>query len=81
VAISFCVVQCPKSQCYSVSFMQNKPNFQNGKMNVSYCITMNYEQKTMNNANKNKANTNPIYPELACTEHRRSVEWIKPNLP
>jgi len=31
-----------------------KANFQNDQMNVSYCFTMNYEQKTMNNDNKNK---------------------------
>jgi len=46
--------------CGYESFMQNKPNFQNAQMNISYCITMNYEQKTMNNANQNKANSNPI---------------------
>jgi len=39
--------------------MQNKPNFRNGKMNVSSSITMNYEQITMNYANKNKAKTKP----------------------
>jgi len=36
--------------------MQNKPNFQNAQMNASYCFTMNCEQITMNNANKNKPN-------------------------
>ena len=36
------------------SFMQNKPNLQNGKMNVSYCLTMNYEQLSINYENKNK---------------------------
>jgi len=41
-------------------FMQNKANFRKAKMNVSSSITMNYEQKTMNYANKNKPNTNPI---------------------
>jgi len=53
--------------------MQNKPNFQNGKMSINSSITMNYEQKTMNDSNKNKPNSNPIYPEL--------VEWNKPNFP
>ncbi len=38
----------------STLFMQNKPNFQKAKMNVSSAITMNYEQLTMNYANKNK---------------------------
>jgi len=36
--------------------MQNKPNFQKAQMNVSSVKTMNYEQITMNNANKNKPN-------------------------
>jgi len=44
--------------------MQNKPNFRNDKMNVSSVKTMNYEQITMNNANKNKPNTNPIKPNI-----------------
>ena len=35
-------------------FMQNKPNLLNAQMNVSSAITMNYEQLTMNYANKNK---------------------------
>ena len=34
--------------------MQNKPNFRKAKMNVTSFITMNYEQLTMNYANKNK---------------------------
>jgi len=33
-------------------------------MNVSSVKTMNYEQITMNNANKNKPNSNPIKPNL-----------------
>ncbi|MHC4602908.1 MAG: hypothetical protein ACYS6W_06205, partial [Planctomycetota bacterium] len=37
-------------------FIQNKPNFRKAKMNVTAFITMNYEQITMNNANKNKPN-------------------------
>jgi len=41
-------------------FMQNKANFQKSQMNVSCCLTMNYEQRTMNYEIKNKANTNPI---------------------
>jgi len=39
--------------------MQNEPNSQNGTMNVSSSITMNYEQNTMNNELKNKAKTKP----------------------
>jgi len=40
--------------------MQNEPNFRNDKMNITPVKTMNYEQRTMNYANKNKPNTNPI---------------------
>jgi len=36
--------------------MQNKPNLLNAQMNVRSSITMNYEQLTMNYANKNKPN-------------------------
>jgi len=51
--------------------MQNKANFRKSQMNVSPVKTMNYEQLTMNYANKNKPNSKPIYP------YRRG---IKPNL-
>jgi hypothetical protein len=40
--------------------MQNKPNFQKSQMNVTSCLTMNYEQRTMNYEIKNKANSKPI---------------------
>ncbi len=43
---------------------QNKPNSLNAQMNVNTVITMNYEQITMNNANKNKPNSNPIKPNF-----------------
>jgi len=46
------------------SFLTNKANFQKSQMNVSAVKTMNYEQITMNNANKNKPKTNPIKPNL-----------------
>jgi len=36
--------------------MQNKPNSLDTQMNVTSVKTMNYEQITMNNANKNKPN-------------------------
>ena len=45
--------------------MQNEPNFQNDKMNVSTVILMSYERKTINYANKNKAKTKPIKPNLS----------------
>ncbi len=43
---------------------QNKANLLDTQMNVNTVITMNYEQITMNNANKNKANSNPIKPNF-----------------
>jgi len=36
--------------------MQNKPNLLDARMNLSSVRTTNYEQITMNNANKNKPN-------------------------
>ena len=33
-------------------------------MNVSFCFTMNYEQKTMNDANKKQTQSNPTCSEL-----------------
>jgi hypothetical protein len=43
-------------------FLTNKPNFPDDQMNVSTVITKDYEQLTMNNEPKNKANSNPIKP-------------------
>jgi len=41
--------------------MQNKANLLDAQMNVTSVKTMNYEQITMNNANKNKPNqTQPV---------------------
>ncbi len=45
---------------------QNKPNLLNAQMNVNTVITMNYEQITLNNANKNKPNSNPISNPAFC---------------
>ncbi len=50
------------------SFMQNKPNLLDAQMNVTSVKTMNYEQITMNYANKNKANTKPIKANLLNTQ-------------
>jgi len=48
-----------------------KANFQNGKMNTSPFNTMNYELRTMNYANKNKANSNPILSAVASAKVER----------
>ena len=50
------------------SFMQNKANLLDAQMNVSSVLTMNYKQITMNNANKNKPNTNPTCRGVASGE-------------
>ena len=42
--------------------MQNKANFPDTQMHLSYVYTINYEQKTMNNDNENKPNSKPIKP-------------------
>jgi len=42
--------------------MQNKANLLDAQMNVSSSITMNYEQKTMNYANKNKPKQTQFMP-------------------
>ena len=52
--------------------MQNKPNLLKTLMNVSSCFTMNYEQLTINYANKNKPNSKPIKPNLV----RRLVQRL-----
>ena len=44
--------------------MQNKANLRKAQMNASSAITMNYEQLTMNYANKNKPNSKPIKPNF-----------------
>ncbi len=54
--------QLPINQ--STKIMQNKPNWLDAQMNASCCFTTNYEQITMNNANKNKPKSNPTCSEL-----------------
>ena len=44
---------------HSGCFMQNKPNFRYAQKNVTYFLTKNYEQLTMNNE---PIKTNPIKP-------------------
>jgi len=46
------------------SFMQNKPNFPDDKMNVSGTITKDYENKIAFGLRKNKANSKPIKANL-----------------
>ncbi len=57
-----CPLHLSRTLYKSNLFMQNKPNLLNAQMNLSSVKTMNYEQITMNKANKNKPNSNPIKP-------------------
>jgi len=61
--------------------MQNKPNLPDTQMNVSSAITMNYEQLTMNYANKNKPNSKPIEPKTnpKQTQFKANTNPNKPN--
>jgi len=45
-------------------FLQNKANFQKTQMDVTYCLTTNYEQRTMKYEIKNKANSKPIQSQF-----------------
>jgi len=45
-------------------FMQNKPNFQKAKMNVSIYYTKVYKNETASGSGKNKPNSNPNKPNL-----------------
>jgi len=55
-----------------------KANFQNGEMNISTAITMNYEQKAMNYENKNKANQTQF--QCLSKPNKAKTKPIKPNL-
>ncbi len=61
--------------------MQNKPNFRKAEMNINPVKTMNYEQLTMNYANKNKPNSKPIKPKTnpIQTQFKPKTNPIKPN--
>ena len=57
--------------------MQNKPNLLNTQINVRSAITMNYEQLTMNYANKNKANTNPKQTQITKSQNECKLTYNK----
>jgi hypothetical protein len=52
------------------TIMQNKPNFQKARMNATSVKTMNYEQITMNNANKNKPNQTQFQRQAEGINHQ-----------
>ncbi len=51
---------CRESSTNQPLFMQNKPNFQKVKMNVSILLTRDYENIGQRRVRKNKPNSNPI---------------------
>ncbi|HIJ53199.1 MAG TPA: hypothetical protein HPP66_08605 [Planctomycetes bacterium] len=69
-------------------FMQNKPNFQKAKMNVSRVSTKNYAKWTLGQRGKNKPNSNPIQTQTnpiktnkmpKQTQFKPKTNPIKPN--
>jgi hypothetical protein len=59
--------------------MQNKPNFLIPKMNLSSVKTMNYEQITTTNANKNKPNLSRRSRREAEIPTGELLEILKPG--
>jgi hypothetical protein len=65
-------------------FMQNKPNFRKTQMNVTYFISKNYEQRTMNNELKNKPKQSqfPRFPFCNTSQNGKppiilvSLNWL-----
>jgi len=53
---------CKEASTNPPLFMQNKPNFLNIQMNVTYDKTKDYENIYLLGSCKNKAKTNPIKP-------------------
>jgi len=56
-------------------FLTNKANFRKSQMNVSTVITMNYEQRTMNDELKNKPNTNPIQSQYKANTNPIQTQY------
>jgi hypothetical protein len=58
--------------------MQNKPNFRDAQMNVTYFLTKNYEQLTMNNEPTKQTQSKPIFVPLVLfiAYNRRQVPPI-----
>ena len=70
---------------HSGCFMQNKPNFQKAQMNASAVLTKDYDNWTLGERGKNKANTNPIKanfkPDYFCICIREASDNGKPSNP
>jgi len=57
--------------------MQNKPNFQDAKMNVNSLITMDYENIANWTLGENKPNSNPIKPNLRKAQMNANLYVIE----
>jgi hypothetical protein len=62
-------------------FMQNKPNLGEDQMNISFYLTRNYEQRTMNNELKKQTQSNPTCSELACPACPERSRRARPACP
>jgi len=52
--------------------MQNKANLPDDQMNVNKVLTRDYENETLSERGKNKANTNPIKPNYGNAQNERN---------
>ena len=53
--------------------MQNKPNFREAQMNVSFFITKDYENKSNSTLGENKPNSKPNKPNLQKAKNERKL--------
>jgi hypothetical protein len=57
--------------------MQNKPNFQKAKMNLSFYLARDYEQITMNNELEKQTQTKPILSRRSIGEGGFKPDLVK----
>jgi len=65
---------CREPSTNQLLFMQNKPNFQNGRINLKSCKEKDYENKSNWTLGENKPNSNPIKP---CPERSRMGQFAR----
>jgi hypothetical protein len=57
--------------------MRNKPNSRKAKMNLTYCLTKDYENKPRLRTPKNKPNQTQFYPPPADSKGIRQKKSVK----
>jgi hypothetical protein len=77
LSLCFFVPQC---LCGYKSIMQNKPNFRNGKMNVSIVLTRNYACPPKPRRRRKQTQSNPTCGERTCLERSRKSRTTCPEL-